>query len=443
MQDVFLRLLTATFTTRPQGFFQDAAPSSPSSKGTSRTPVRSPNLLSILTTIAPKLPLILVDNERVSTASSSISVHVVAPTIRSKSFPTNTSPTFLTLLLRLTKLPQASKFWRKDVTDALNDPRFFLTPIDVVKDYWFPVLAQLVTADKDRMPDLLSRISAPTTAGVVFGVGATSARLDADRKTQLNLRRIALLILAASTDTFAPSIGPLSETIVALFTATPVSAPSSSIWPDLFILLRTLVLKTSSVHIAPLWPVINRELQSAILSILPNDADAPGGDKYNNATLLQAAKLLDTLVTIEPDDFQIYEWLFVSDTIDTVYKPGDWAPTALVDEVAEALGSASASTPLTPHQPHAGSITTASSSSSNVATRKPMLDLLLDSLGDQSDSRSMSKAELAARVLRPYFGQLSLMAFEATYAGHAVDFEAINIGLVKDLFDGSVGDIEG
>ena len=79
-----------------------------------------------------------------------------------------------------------------------------------------------------------------------------SARLEADRKTQLNLRRIALLVLAAPDNTFAPQIGALEEKCVELFTATPVSAPSSSIWPDLFILLRALVLKTSTVYIAPL-----------------------------------------------------------------------------------------------------------------------------------------------------------------------------------------------
>ena len=51
-----------------------------------------------------------------------------------------------------------------------------------------------------------------------------------------------------------------------------------------------------------------------------DSADQNDGEKYTNAAILQAGKFLDTLVTIGPNDFQVYEWLSVSDTVDAVYR---------------------------------------------------------------------------------------------------------------------------
>ena len=309
-------------------------------------------------------------------------------------------------------------------------------PLPLAREKWFPVVAQSVLNDKDRLPEILSRISAPTTAGVVFGVGATSARMEADRKTQLNLRRIAMLLIASPDDTFAANVGMLEDKLIELLTATPVSAPSSSVWAEVFMVLRAIVLKTDAIHVAPLWPVINKELQRAILSVVPTDGEPD--EKYNNAAILQACKVLDTLLTLEPDDFQLYEWLYITDTIDTVYRPPDWAPISIADEVAEALGEADG-TSATPQQSQFIQTNRADEPMSD--RRKPVLDRLLESLGtanekyDPRDLVDMERPELVKRILRPFFGQLSLLSFESTYACVRADTEAVVESLVRDLFD--------
>ncbi len=101
---------------------------------------------------------------------------------------------------------------------------------------------------------------------------------------------------------------------------------------------RALVLKTSPVHLASLWPVVNAELHAAISSVVAPDDSVPA-DTYNNPSVLQACKLLDLLICVAPDDFQLHEWLFVTDTIDAVYRPSAYQPVALVDELSEELGS--------------------------------------------------------------------------------------------------------
>ncbi|KAJ9647304.1 hypothetical protein H2199_002291 [Coniosporium tulheliwenetii] len=438
--DLFTRLLTAAFTTKPMGFLQDPSQmrrqdqkTDTISEPSASRRARSSDIVTILASVVPKLQLILVEADRITTAAATISANVIGPTFRSKSYPENVSKNTLELLYRLSVSAHASKAWRKDISDAFNDARFFATPLTLAKGSWLPLLQQWVQSEKDRLPELLDRLSPPTTAGIMFGVGASSARLEADRRTQLNLRRIAVLILAAAEDAFLANMGGMQEKLVELLTATPASSPSSATRAEVFMVLRALVLKTSSIHLASLWPIINAELQLALTSVIPSDENY---EKYDNASTLQACKLLDTLITIDPDDFQLHEWLFITDTIDAVYKPADWSPVALADEVAEALGATEAevfppSTPATAHFAQHGS--------HGDGMRRPMLDGLLSGLRDgnveAADVVSMTKAELAARVLRPFFGQLSIGAFEATYGMEKADWRACFDGLLRDLFD--------
>lgn len=312
------------------GFLQDVSQTSPAEKSNGR----SSDIITILGSIVPHLQAILGDNDRIFNATTSISTNVIGPTFRAKSFPENVSKQFLVLLYQMTRVAQTSKNWKKDVSDSFNDARFFQFPATVGKESWLPILNQWTLNEKERVPELLSRLSAPTTAGIMLGIGASSARLEADRRTQLTLRRIALLLIAAPEDAFVPVLPSVVEKLTELMTATTTSSPSSITRAEVFMVLRALILKTSSVPLASLWPVVNAELSSAISAVLSDDENS---DKYNNASILQACKFLDTLITISPEDWQLSEWLFVTDTIDAVYRPEDWTPVALSDAVAEGL----------------------------------------------------------------------------------------------------------
>ena len=388
------------------------------------------DVVAILTSIMPSLQLILVENDRVANAATSISTNIIGPAFRSKAFPENVTGSTLDLIYQLTRVAQNNKAWKKDVADAFNDPRFFNTPLPLITSSWLPILTQWTLTDKDRLPELLSRLSAPTTAGIMFGVGAASARQETDRKTQLTLRRISLLLLAAPEDTFTPTLPSLSEKLVELLTATPASSPSSTTRAELFMFLRALLLTTSPVHLAPLWPIVTAELSAALTSLLP---DADNRDTYSNAAVLQACKLLDTLVVLAPDDFQLHAWLFVADTIDAVYRPAAWSATALTDEVAEAL--AAADTPTSRAAAHHASLPP-QHAGAEAPLRQPFLEPLLEAVqaGEEgADVRAMTRAELAGRVLRPFLGQLGIAAFEATYGMGVADWEACRVGLLRDL----------
>ncbi|RYP11437.1 hypothetical protein DL764_000091 [Monosporascus ibericus] len=451
--DLFLRLLTALFTTRPASFTDvlsnSQADASRDGEAQLLSSTRSPSeraedVVGTLSSIVPNLPKILVEQDRVLTAATAISANVIGPAIRSKNFPEIITKGTLVLLHELTRLAGNQKTWKKDISDSFNDARFFGSSVVLVQNDWLPLLRQwTLTDNRDRMTEILARIAPPTTAGIVFGVGATSARLEADRKTQLNLRRIATLILASGFDAFAGELPAILDRLVELLAATATSSPSSTTRSEIYMVVRALVLRTSAVHLSPLWPVVNAELHAALSSVAAPES-SPGADTFSNAAVLQACKLLDLLIAVAPDDFQLHEWLFITDTVDAVYRSAAYQPVALVDELSEELGSdavaagggiGSNADPTVPASlQQQGQQQTDSMSA--FGKRRPLLadfdKQLTAAVAVENNNR---KDELVARVLRPFFAQLSIFAFESTYAMGALDVETCVVGLLGDLFD--------
>lgn len=257
----------------------------------------------------------------------------------------------------------------------------------------------------------------------MFGVGAASARQEADRKTQLNLRRIALLILAGQEDAFTPNLPQILEKVVEVLGATPATSPSSATRADVLILIRAIILKTSPLNLASLWPIVNGELTSALSSLLP---DATNREHYNNAGIVQACKLLDELVVLDPDDFQLMEWLFIADTIDVVYKPSSppllQSLTEEINEVLSNTGSAAAAIP------------THSGDSTGGPRRTLISDPLIAALEEEEGAAvlDMTRGELINRVVRPFLGNLAMNAFEARYGGGEIDWDGMWASAVHD-----------
>lgn len=443
--DLFLRLLAALFTTRPITFSEYTSGSEKQSKGESRrgqgvsAPETPRDVIGILASVVPNLAKVLPEADRVQSAASTISTSVIAPTLRTKAFPDSVSANTMKLLHELSRLQNNQKVWKKDVGDAFNDGRFFGMDLALVQQGWLPLLKQWTLTDKEKMPEIISRIAAPTTAGIVFGVGATSARLEADRKTQLNLRRIATLILASAQDAFVTDLPTVFDKLVELLAASSTSSPSSTTRADVYMVLRALVLRTSPVHLAMLWPVVNAELHAAISSVVAPDNSA-ASDTYSNTAVFQACKLLDLLICIAPDDFQLHEWLFITDTIDAVYRSSSSQPVALADEISEDLGSAAgyaASSSNNHNDNTAAAAATATAEIDHASTASTRRRPLLGSEGGGiSDDISLERRdELVAKVLRPFFAQLSIFAFESTYAMGVPDKEACVTSLLKDTFE--------
>ncbi|KAL9003007.1 MAG: hypothetical protein Q9188_004088 [Gyalolechia gomerana] len=423
LADIFLRQLTATFTTKPISFSSDPSPTKgqkllvqPHRVSNAQSETASDDIVAVLATIIPHTSKVLVDSDRITTASNIVSTQVVVPTFRWKTFPRNITSNFLELLLSMARIAEASKVWRRDVAEAFNDSRFFCDhSYELASSGWLPLLREWINSDKDRMDELLSRMPSPTSAGIMFGVGASSARLEADRKIQLNLRRVATLLLAAPNDSFVVHLGAIQAKIMDLLSATAASSPSSATRAEIYIVLRALMLKNLPIHLASLWPAITTELHEALSTLYPGR----NRDKYNMHCIVHACKLLDVLVVAAPDDFQMRQWLFVTDSIDAVYRPQDLEPRALVDDLIDDLDDASAGT--------LQNATINTPNASQVGSRKPLLN--------NQVLQGIPKENLIDRVIRPFLRQLSINTFEGTYSMAAFDWQVVYEDLLFDIFD--------
>lgn len=84
----------------------------------------------------------------------------------------------------------------------------------------------------------------------------------------------------------------------------------------------------------------------------------PSDGSEDLAILLSASKLLDLLLVLQTQEFQMWvvlsrgpempnysssvmcshQWIFITDTVDAIYRPDDWYPEAILDRLAEVVG---------------------------------------------------------------------------------------------------------
>ena len=144
--------------------------------------------------------------------------------------------------------------------------------------------------------------------------------------------------------------------------------------------------------------------------------------------------------------------MFVTDTVDSVYRPDDWFPESLLDQLAEIIGDLPAQkvrylllanwdTKLTheciqsdgsPSQPPASSFALhhdiEETPTGDVPLSRNLRQPLLHNI---KDIRSI-------RELEPFFSSVSIQAFEGVYASIGianVDWAAVESGLLSELFE--------
>jgi hypothetical protein len=399
LADICTRLFTAIFTIKPGGLDQGSTSKAATNGASER--LNTGNGIDILLAVLPVMSPILSEGDRISTVFNGVSSNVTGPALRAKVFPDNLSNNVLGLVQVMMKTPITSKTLRKDILDAFNDARMFSSSLDVAEDGWLPTVRQLALIEKGLFSDIVSRLTAPTTAGIMFGVGATAARTEADKVARGNLRRLALLLHANEQDLFMTHLTPTMARVDELLTATPSTSPSSATRGDVYLLLRAICLAFSQENLVSLWPVIDAEFR-----LLFEDLQKGENATLTTYTHLQGAKLLDVLLLLQPEEFQMHEWLFIADTIDAIYPPSTSRSNAAADTVhIDGVEHVDGQT------------------ASENGTRRPWL--ATDVSRDPQQMRGL---------LGSFFSQLSIRAFEGVYSLEPVELEACRKDLLADMF---------
>ena len=137
----------------------------------------------------------------------------------------------------------------------------------------------------------------------------------------------------------------------------------------------------------------------------------------NPESLLQLCKLVDTLLLLNLDEFQLQEWLFITDTTDAVYRPTHISSLGLTDLLAESLDS----------DPNGLSAAHLSSGTLDDGLRKPLLS--------SHSIKDIPKHDYRDKIFRPFFRQLSIVSFEGSYSMQLPDIQLCVEDLIADIFD--------
>ncbi|KAI8981167.1 Dopey, N-terminal-domain-containing protein [Trametes punicea] len=358
----------------------------------------------------PSLRKFLVDPDKILAVCNQIVYNIVGPAMKGKSRPLDLEDDLIAIIRELTKINVAVKAWRSPVSDTLNDNRCFNSTAEA-GEKWMPMIKSLFDTDRTALPELLGKITT-----------VASANIFANREYEmllrsLNLRRLSYVILSAEKNHFLAQLPSIQEKLVD--TLRNVSAPI--VQGEVYLCVRVLLCRLSPHNLSSFWPVILTELYRIFEQILEN---VPSDGSEDLGLILAASKLLDLLLVLQTEEFQIHQWIFVTDTVDAVYRPDDWIPEALLDRLAEVVGALPATEVCTRQSNVPRSAAQLQTPS---LPNRPMRRPLLQSVR-QIDS---------IRDLVPFFSTASISSYESVYhSGGLVDWQAIEKGLLEDLFEG-------
>ncbi|KAJ8084790.1 hypothetical protein PM082_003567 [Marasmius tenuissimus] len=353
----------------------------------------------------PNLRRFLVESDKVATSCSNIAYYVVTPSLKGKAKPLEVDPTTVTIIREMSRIPSAFKAWKSPVTELLNDNRFFNCSPDS-GETCKPIIKSLFDSDKTAFPELLNKIASAPSANIF-----TNREYEMLLRS-LNLRRLSFVLLAGDKNHYLTQLPSIQEKLVDVLR----NVTSPVVQSEVYLCIRVLLCRLSPHNLTSFWPVVLTELYRVVeqtMTSLPSDGseDLP--------LVLSACKCLDLLLALQTEEFQIHQWIFITDTVDAIYRPNEWIPEALMDQLAEVAGS------LPRTKANAGP-----SPGPNLSTfgnQRPMRRPLLGSIR-QIDS---------IRELMPFFSSVSMSTYESVYASYAnVDWDTVERGLLEDMFDG-------
>ncbi|ANB11316.1 Dop1p [Sugiyamaella lignohabitans] len=277
--------------------------------------LKQEDLIKALEQIVPSLRLIINDQDKTLTAITSITTNLVTPALRQKNY-SNVSPSLMSLLKTITHLPSTLKAWKGIVGDAFLDPRFLGISMSQASELWQPVISKWSQFDKERIKDYVSRISSyGTNSNVLFNWSDQESSIQSQ-----NLDRLAYLFICGTGDGFAFSF----KDLMTKFELLSVGRNTQHV----YLCLRAIILSVDPSHLAPVWTFLYSHLSSTFLDFLDQDKNV------DLETLVAACRLLDTTLVLNPEEFQSYEWLFISDSMDAIFRNEDRDPSGIVDRIS-------------------------------------------------------------------------------------------------------------
>lgn len=321
-----------------------------------------------------------------------MSYYIVAPVLKSRSKNFNgSSPLIVDMLTEMTKLPHCSRSWKGLVSDVFYDNKFFTNS---ASSQWRYLVNALMSADKDKFVDLVSRVSS-----------APSTNIFANREYEsltraLNLRRLSFAIYAGDPGSYMSQLTIVKEKLVEVVRNNAITPISQS---EVYLCLRVLLIRFKSDNLTMFWPIVITEL----LRLFEIIKSAPASEHSDLLSLLlSACKFLDTLLVLQNEDFQVYQSLFITDTVDASAM-GDHQG-GIIDQISQLFGN---------QEKFDGQF----SPQLENTQRQPLL-------------LNVKRIE-SVQNLQPFFSSVSHVTFNNVIDKQEVDWELLDRTIGSDFFD--------
>ncbi|ODV89966.1 hypothetical protein CANCADRAFT_1697 [Tortispora caseinolytica NRRL Y-17796] len=285
-----------------------------------------------LTKLLPNMVSSLSESEKLYSVVSTIISNVIQPPIKSRHFPENTSDPLIDLFASVVQIPGSVKAWKPVVAEAVLDAKFLRMRPELAMR-WSPIIDTWTSHDREGMLSVLGKVTLPTinAANSLFGWS------DGENQSRIALKRMALVMVLCAEDKFAGSAADLLDRLVALLKSSHVNGYMA----EIYMCFRSVILRFSTVNLQSYWPIIYHRLQESFIEIL---RQLNHQEKLPDArVILMASKFLDVLLLMNVDDFQNYEWLFVNDTAEAMFRGESESSLALFDILATQMHQLSTS----------------------------------------------------------------------------------------------------
>ncbi|KAF9430127.1 hypothetical protein BGZ94_008233 [Podila epigama] len=278
--------------------------------------------ISLCQMVIPNLRRILQEQDRITTTITNLMYYVIAPSLKSRVGINDSS---VDLLVEISKIPFAYRTWRKEVWEVFLDNRFFAMVPQVARK-WRILIQTAMTSEKERLPELLGRISTSPTSALF------TSRDQESLNRALMLRRLTFVIWSGTMDQYLPQLPNIQEKLVELLKL----SSNEQVHPEIYLCLRVLLCRISNQHLNNFWPVLLTELIQLFNLFLTDENDRP----EQVSLFLSACKFLDLLFVLENGLYFIHQWIFISDAIrkTVMHSPmGEAMPHALMDRLGQKL----------------------------------------------------------------------------------------------------------
>ncbi|CEP13190.1 hypothetical protein [Parasitella parasitica] len=269
--------------------------------------------------VIPRLRQLVGDNDKINSLLNNMVYYVVGPSLKSKA----KSSVVLDQLCEMSRMPFTYKTWRKEVWEVFIDNRFFHMSGASCKK-WLSIIQTAFSIEKERLTELMARIT--TSPSNTF----FSSKDQETVNRSLNLRRLSFVLFAGSKDQYALQLPIIQEKIVELLKLDH----GEMVHMEIYLCLRIILMRFSQKHLMNFWPLLITELMRLFNSFVYNDFQ----DRPEEAQIaLAGCKFLDLLCTLELDAFQIYQWIFIRDTVETIIKAKTEGPIPIMESLNEKM----------------------------------------------------------------------------------------------------------